>query len=54
MEGTWEIPRSKVRLVTKLGEGNFGEVYKGSYNDVFQLAVKTLKKGRQVHLLTCF
>ena len=44
-----EIPRDKVKMLTKLGEGEFGEVYKavlktptGTSQDV---AVKVVKKG---------
>ena len=44
-----EIPRDKVKMLTKLGEGEFGEVYKavlktptGTSQD---LAVKVVKKG---------
>ena len=44
-----EIPRDKVKMLTKLGEGQFGEVYKavlktptGTSQDV---AVKVVKKG---------
>ena len=44
-----EIPRGKVKMLTKLGEGEFGEVYKavlktptGTSQDV---AVKVVKKG---------
>ena len=44
-----EIPRDKVKMLTKLGEGEFGKVYKavlktptGSSQDV---AVKVVKKG---------
>ena len=44
-----EIPRDKLKMLTKLGEGQFGEVYKavlkshtGTSQDV---AVKLVKKG---------
>ena len=44
-----EIPRDKLKMLTKLGEGQFGEVYKavlksttGTRQDV---AVKLMKKG---------
>ncbi|KAK2883755.1 hypothetical protein QQF64_016518 [Cirrhinus molitorella] len=41
----WEIPRSSLKLLTKLGAGQFGEVYKGLWNDRTTVAVKTLKPG---------
>ncbi|KAI2651680.1 Tyrosine-protein kinase FRK [Labeo rohita] len=41
----WEISRSSVKLLTKLGAGQFGEVYKGLWNDRTSVAVKTLKPG---------
>ncbi|XP_075057314.1 tyrosine-protein kinase Blk [Mixophyes fleayi] len=41
----WEIPRESVRLVNKLGAGQFGEVWMGYYNGDFKVAIKTLKEG---------
>ena len=47
MKGDWcELPRSNVKLEEKLGEGAFGEVYKGvlkSKAEVTLCAVKKLK-----------
>ncbi|KAM6954381.1 tyrosine-protein kinase FRK [Aplochiton taeniatus] len=41
----WEIERSSVKLLNKLGAGQFGEVYEGLWNDTTAVAVKTLKAG---------
>uniref|UniRef100_A0A7E4UQQ5 Tyrosine-protein kinase n=1 Tax=Panagrellus redivivus TaxID=6233 RepID=A0A7E4UQQ5_PANRE len=41
----WEIPRSEVRRLEKLGNGNFGEVYFGRWRDIVDVAIKTLKPG---------
>uniref|UniRef100_A0A8C1VT45 Tyrosine-protein kinase n=1 Tax=Cyprinus carpio TaxID=7962 RepID=A0A8C1VT45_CYPCA len=39
----WEIPRSSLKLLKKLGAGQFGEVFEGIWNDRTAVAVKTLK-----------
>ncbi|XP_051781527.1 tyrosine-protein kinase SRK2 [Erpetoichthys calabaricus] len=41
----WEIERSSVKLIKKLGAGQFGEVYRGLWNGTTPVAVKTLKQG---------
>ncbi|XP_051501475.1 tyrosine-protein kinase SRK2 [Myxocyprinus asiaticus] len=41
----WEIPRTSVKLLKKLGAGQFGEVFEGIWNDTTAVAVKTLKPG---------
>ncbi|XP_049627082.1 tyrosine-protein kinase Blk [Suncus etruscus] len=41
----WEIPRQAVKLVRKLGAGQFGEVWMGYYRQRIKVAVKTLKTG---------
>ncbi|XP_029903282.1 tyrosine-protein kinase SRK2 [Myripristis murdjan] len=41
----WEIERSSIRLLRKLGAGQFGEVYEGLWNETTAVAVKTLKPG---------
>ena len=47
MRGDWrEFPRSNIKLQEKLGEGAFGEVYKGlvqTDGEVIPCAVKKLK-----------
>ena len=39
----YEIPRSQINLIKKLGAGNFGEVWKGTWQGRVEVAVKTLK-----------
>lgn len=41
----WEIPRNSITLVEKLGAGQFGEVWRGKWNNSTDVAVKTLKPG---------
>ena len=41
----YEIPRSQITLIKKLGAGNFGEVWKGTWQGRVDVAVKTLKTG---------
>ncbi|MBZ3878751.1 Tyrosine-protein kinase Lyn [Sciurus carolinensis] len=39
----WEIPRGSIKLVKRLGAGQFGEVWMGYYNNSTKVTVKTLK-----------
>ncbi|KAI5933868.1 Tyrosine-protein kinase Lyn [Manis javanica] len=41
----WEIPWESIKLVKRLGAGQFGEVWMGYYNNSTKVAVKTLKPG---------
>lgn len=41
----WEISKSSLRLIRKIGHGQFGEVYEGVWNNTTPVAVKTLKPG---------
>ncbi|KAJ7373850.1 Tyrosine-protein kinase srk2 [Desmophyllum pertusum] len=41
----WEISRDTLRLIRRLGAGNFGEVWEGVWNDTTPVAIKTLKQG---------
>lgn len=41
----WEILHSSIRLLNKLGQGQFGEVWQGLWNETTPVAVKTLKTG---------
>lgn len=38
----WEIDRNDVQLVDKLGKGNFGEVWEGTWKKTVPVAIKTL------------
>ncbi|XP_077076945.1 tyrosine-protein kinase Blk isoform X2 [Siphateles boraxobius] len=41
----WEIPRDTLKMVNKLGAGQFGEVWMGFYKNNQKVAIKTLKEG---------
>ena len=41
----WEIERSTLQFQKKLGQGNFGEVWSGMWNESTAVAIKTLKTG---------
>ncbi|XP_077337137.1 tyrosine-protein kinase Fgr [Lithobates pipiens] len=41
----WEISRDSITLDKKLGQGCFGDVWKGTWNGSTKVAVKTLKPG---------
>ncbi|KAG5872576.1 hypothetical protein JTB14_035556 [Gonioctena quinquepunctata] len=41
----WEISRSEITLLRRLGKGYFGEVHYGKWRDSTEVAVKTLKEG---------
>ncbi|XP_042302908.1 tyrosine-protein kinase Blk [Sceloporus undulatus] len=41
----WEIPRETLKLVKRLGSGQFGEVWMGYYKNNVKVAIKTLKEG---------
>ncbi|XP_009983715.1 PREDICTED: tyrosine-protein kinase FRK, partial [Tauraco erythrolophus] len=41
----WEIDRQSVKLLKKLGSGQFGEVWEGLWNNTTPVAIKTLKPG---------
>ena len=42
---SWEIDRKSIRLIKKLGAGQFAEVWMGVWNGTTEVAVKTLKPG---------
>ncbi|XP_041103507.1 tyrosine-protein kinase Lyn-like isoform X2 [Polyodon spathula] len=41
----WEISKESIKMVKKLGAGQFGEVWLAYYNNSTKVAVKTLKPG---------
>lgn len=41
----WEIDRSSLTFMNKLGSGQFGQVYEGRWNNNTPVAIKTLKEG---------
>ncbi|XP_055981435.1 tyrosine-protein kinase FRK [Sorex fumeus] len=41
----WEIDRNSIKLLRRLGSGQFGEVWEGLWNNTTSVAVKTLKPG---------
>ncbi|XP_048582893.1 tyrosine-protein kinase SRK2-like [Nematostella vectensis] len=45
MKDQWEIPRESVRILSKLGQGQFGEVWEGLWNNTTPVAVKMLRPG---------
>ena len=42
----WEIPKTSLKLIKKIGHGQFGEVYEGLWNNTTPVAIKTLKSGK--------
>lgn len=45
MQEIWEIDKGDIKLFTKIGSGNFGEVWYGKWNGTTEVAVKTMKPG---------
>lgn len=41
----WEIPKPSLKLIRKIGHGQFGEVWEGLWNNTTPVAIKTLKPG---------
>lgn len=49
----WEIPKSSLRLIRKIGSGQFGEVHEGLWNNTTPVAIKTLKPGEITLIFYC-
>lgn len=49
----WEIDRSSLKFVRKLGQGQFGEVWEGLWNNTTPVAIKTLKTGNCKVIINC-
>ena len=45
----WEIPKKEITLHLLLGSGQFGEVWRGRWNNILDVAVKILKPGSAMH-----
>ncbi|XP_031717585.1 tyrosine-protein kinase SRK2-like [Anarrhichthys ocellatus] len=45
MVDQWEIDRKSIKLLRKIGAGQFGEVFEGLWKETTLVAVKTLKPG---------
>lgn len=41
----WEIAKTSLRLIRNIGQGQFGDVWEGIWNNTTPVAVKTLKTG---------
>lgn len=41
----WEIDRNTIQLGKKLGSGQFAEVLQGRWNNLMDVAVKSMKPG---------
>lgn len=46
----WEIPKSSLQKLRKIGHGQFGEVWEGLWNNTTPVAIKTLKPGKDIVL----
>lgn len=46
----WEIPKSSLQKLRKIGYGQFGEVWEGLWNNTTPVAIKTLKPGKDIVL----
>jgi len=49
----WEIDRTSLKFVRKLGHGQFGEVWEGLWNNTTPVAIKSLKQGSFKHTFFC-
>ena len=51
MRDVWEIDRSEIELTGVLGQGQYGEVYKGMWKGSVEVAVKTMKDDTSTYVL---
>jgi serine/threonine protein kinase len=42
----WEIDRNDLKTIRRLGNGQFGDVWEGLWNNRMPVAIKTLKPGK--------
>lgn len=49
----WEIDRTSLKFVRKLGHGQFGEVWEGLWNNTTPVAIKSLKQGNETEITLC-
>jgi tyrosine-protein kinase Src len=45
MRNDWEIDRNEIKTIQKIGKGNFGDVYYGTWKNSTEVAIKTLREG---------
>ena len=45
MADKWEIDKSALKFLKKLGAGNFSEVWQGLWNGTMKVAIKTIREG---------
>ena len=50
MRDAWEIDRSEIELTGVLGQGQYGEVYKGMWKGSVEVAVKTMKDDTSTYV----
>ncbi len=50
----WEIDRHDIKLIRRLGNGQFGDVWEGLWNNRMPVAIKTLKPGQIVCFLLIY
>ena len=46
MHDRWEIDQSDLKILKKLGAGQFGEVWEGTFKENTPVAIKSMKGGK--------